>query len=449
MEVDLMPIDKVLEYIDQENDRLIPSESVTMAKKGLLDFIASAFAGYQNKAAAIAMKSTDWLGENGSCTVIGREKQASALAATFTNATLASCMDIDDGHRQAVGHPACMIIPPVLAAGETTTDFSGKELLTAIVVGYEVGIRSGIVMNSNHETLFYGSGGWAHFGSAAGVAKVKGMTGTPLKHALSIGEVYGPTAQCDKSIATGSMTKESVGWGAVTGLMGVFLAAEGFTGPDNILMDDHLYRSDAKEVFQTLGDQYEIESIYFKRYPACKWAHSPIEAALAIKEEFNPDLNKVADILIETFSKAVTLDHISPLTTEAAQYSVPFTVATALCYGNVDPYHVSEDHLGNKKVYQVAKKIRLKQVEDLEKLFPEKRPARLKIMMTDGTVYEKEVHLVKGDAEKPLCWEELIEKFHKCTKEHIDLQRRLKIIEHVKNLEELTDVKKLTGLLRH
>src|SRR5690625_3514945 len=150
MEVNGMPFNRILDYIEHKSDRLLPEELVTMAKKSLLDFISSAFAGYQNKASTIAMNSTDWLGGNGICTVIGREKQASPLAATFTNATLSSCMDIDDGHRQAVGHPACMVIPPVMAAGELTPDCTGKELITSIVVGYEIGIRCGIVMNSNH-----------------------------------------------------------------------------------------------------------------------------------------------------------------------------------------------------------------------------------------------------------------------------------------------------------
>lgn len=443
-----MPINKILDYIENENYELLPTNVVTMAKKSLLDFVGSSFAGYQNKASASALKSSKWLGGAGSCTIIGGEKKVSPLAAVFANATLSSCMDIDDGHRQAVGHPACMIIPPVLATGEVTPSCTGKDLITAIVTGYEIGIRCGVVMNSNHSKLFYGSGGWAHFGSAAGASKIKRMTRVSTMHAISIGEVYGPTAQCDKSIAAGSMTKESVGWGAVTGQMGVLLAETGFTGPNNILMDDHLYSDKAKEIFQTLGEIYEIERTYFKEYPACKWAHSPITAAQLIKKEFNPNLKEIDEIIIETFSKALTLDHVSPQTSEAAQYSIPFTVATAFHYGNVEPYHVSEEYLNNEAVYEVAKKIRLKQVDDLEEIFPEKRPARLKVKMINGEVFEKEVHIVKGDAENPLTWDELVEKFEMCTNNYITHDRQLQIIDQIKNLENLSDLREFTSLLR-
>jgi len=337
-----MPLSKVLSFIENEHYDRLSTEVVTMAKKSLLDFIASTYAGYQCKASSIALKSADWFGEKGKCTVIGSEKQVSPFAATFINATLSSSMDIDDGHREAVGHPGCMIIPPVLTSGELAEHCTGRELITAIVVGYEVGIRCGIVMNSNHKQLFYGSGGWGIFGSASGTAKMKRLTGEPLKNSLTISEVYGQTAQCEKSIAAGSMTKESVGWGATTALTGVSLAEYGFTGPDNILMDKHLCNDDIEEVFGTLGEEYEIQNIYYKQYPACKWAHSSITAALNLIEEFDPILEEIDEIIIETFSKAVTLNHIKPQTTEAAQYSIPFTIAAALCYGTVEPYHVSE-----------------------------------------------------------------------------------------------------------
>lgn len=230
--------------------------------------------------------------------------------------------------------------------------------------------------------------------------------------------------------------------------MGVLLAETGFTGTRNILMDDHLYNKNAKRVFENLGEIYEIERIYFKEYPACKWAHSPIAAARLIKEEINPNLQEIDEIIVETFSKAITLDHISPQTSEAAQYSIPFTVATAFCYGNVEPYHVSEEHLNNEAVYDVAKKIRLKQVDDLEEIFPEKRPARLKVKMGNGKVFEREVHIVKGDAENPLNWDELVKKFEMCAKDYITSDRQLEIIDQIKNLENLPDLNSFISILR-
>lgn len=446
-----MPLKKTIPYIENEDYEQLSPEVITMAKKSLLDFLASTYAGYQSMTSSIVFQSVTELGNKGPCTIIGGKKQVSPFAATFINATLASCLDIDDGHREAVGHPGCMVIPPVLATGELVANCSGKEFITAMVVGYEIGIRCGMVMNSNHEQLFYGSGGWALFGSAAGAAKMKQLTGESLKNSLTIGEVYGPTAQCGKSISAGAMTKESVGWGAATAFMGVSLAENGFTGPNNILMDHHFYNRDIGDVFETLGEKYEIKNIYFKQYPACKWAHSPITAAINIMEEYKLNLRDIDEIIIETFSKAVTLNHIKPQTSEVAQYSIPFTVATALYYGTVAPFHVSEAHLKSpeiQEIYHIAKKVRIIQVNDLEKEFPNKRPARLKVKMKNDEVFTKEVKLVKGDSENPLSWEDLVDKFHRCSKTYLRVERREKIIKKIENLENIMSVKEFTDLLK-
>ncbi|VEF49546.1 MmgE/PrpD family protein [Bacillus freudenreichii] len=442
-----MLINKVMPFIEHTEYEDIPADAIDMAKRCLLDFIGAAYAGYQSQAATIAEQSKAWLGGEGNCTVIGSDTKASPLSAAFINGTLSSSLDIDDGHREAVGHPAVMVIPPVLASGEMVEGSTGKELLTAIIVGYEVGIRCGIVMNSNHEQLFYGSGGWAIFGSAAGAAKMLELTGEKLQNALTIGEVYGPTAQCGKSIKAGAMTKESVGWGAVTGLFGTLLAKSGFTGPNNLLMDDQLYEPHAKGIFQSLGEEFEIENIYFKQFPSCKWSHSPITAAIEIKRNHHISADDIDEVLIETFSKAITLNHTSPQSSEAAQYSIPFTVATALCYGEVAPHHISIQSLTDERVLKVANKVRLSQTNDLEKIFPEKRPARVKVKMKNGESFEKEVHIIKGDPENPLTWEDIINKFHSCTKDYLEYGERIKIIEKVRDLENSTNIREFSKLL--
>lgn len=446
-----MVMDRVLNFVSKTSFNVIPDEVVTIAKKALLDFVAVAYAGYESKAAHITLRSAKWLnGEQKVCTIIGNHHKHSPLAAIFVNATLASSMDFDDGHRDAVGHPGSMIIPALFAASEMDENCTGKDFLTSMVVGYEIAIRCGIVMNSSYNHLFYGSGGWAHFGSAASVAKIRNLTSHQLHHAITIGEVYGPTAQCGKSIDAGAMTKESIGWGATTAFMGVMLAENEFTGPDNILLDNHLYNIDIDKIFSTIGSTYEMAQIYFKQYPSCKWSHSPIDAALQIKENdlHTTPIEEIDEITIETFSKALTLAHIAPKTTEAAQYSIPFTVATALYYGKFLPAHVSENSLHNKDILSLAQKVKLQKADDLELIYPEKRPARLILKLKNGQTFQREVYVIKGDPEYPLSWEDLIEKFHLCTQSYLDKGKRKVIIDKIMHLEEIDDIKDVIHLFQ-
>jgi len=88
------------------------------------------------------------------------------------------------------------------------------------------------------------------------------------------------------------------------------------------------------------------------------------------------------------------------------------------------------------------------QVDDLEKEFPKKRPARLKVKMKNKEVFIKEVKMVKGDSENPLSWADLIAKFHRCSKNFIDKERREEIVEQIKKIENITDLREFTNLLR-
>lgn len=443
-----MTFHQITDFIKHTRFDSLPNNVINMSKKCLLDHLGVAFAGYQTNASLTSIAASKWFGEQGKCSLYGQQELASPVAATFVNATLASSLDLDDGHRLAVGHPGCVIIPAALAAGELIRPTSGKDLLTAIVIGYEIAIRCGVVMNSNHDLRFYGSGGWGVFGAASAAAKIMDLDQTTMKHAITIGEVYGPSSQCEKSIAAGAMTKESVGWGASTAMFGALLARSGFTGPDNILLDDSLYQPHSKDSFETLGETYEIENTYFKDFPACKWAHSPITAALKLKKKYSIHHENIDSISVETFSKALTLSHAHPTTSEAAQYSIPYTVATSVYYGSFQPKHLTSTSLFDPQIRSLASKITMIQSSELEQYFPQSRPARVVIHMKDGSSFTEETHLVHGDPEHPFTWEELVCKFHDCTEPILSKEYRTKIVEQVENIEHIQDMNDFTSLLR-
>jgi 2-methylcitrate dehydratase PrpD len=441
-------IDKCVQFYENLSYLSLPEEVILMSKKCLLDYFAAAIAGHHTQAGKCSIRVAKHLGADGICTIIGQQETGSTLAAGFVNGTLGSALDLDDGHRGAVGHPGVMVIPPVLAAAETVGNYSGKDLITAIVAGYELAVRCGIVMNSMHGNKFYGSGGWAVFGSAAGAAKMYGFSGKKLNNALTICEVYGPTAQCEKSIAAGSMTKESIGWGIVTALFSCILASEGFTGPLDILDDDPFYKAGSKAIFKNLGSDYEILNTYNKIYPSCKWSHSPIAGALMIKEKYKLKLWEIKSVKIETFIKALSLEKGEPLTEEAAQYSIPYTVASALAYGKVEPKDVLVENLSDPILVDLMKKISIHADLELEKHFPAKRCAKVSVELLDGTLYVEDVSFVKGDVEDPLLWEDIVEKFYLCAESLYTKEWCEEVIELTQRVQEDASVAKLLKLLR-
>jgi 2-methylcitrate dehydratase PrpD len=428
----------------------LPADVIHAAKMRMLDFIGVAFAGYQTKAAQVALRSATWFGNEKKCTILGQEQMKPPLAAAFINATLGSALDYDDGHRAAIGHPGAVIFPVAMAAGEIASRVSGKQFLAAVVAGYEIGIRCGAVMNSCPEKRLFGAGGGCGlFGATTAAAKIFNLTGEAFKNAISIGEAYGPTAQCGGTIFYGAMTKESMGWGAATALVSTFLAREGYTGPKEILVEDEFYDPSSKGMFKTLGEKFEIRGVYVKRFPSCRFTHSPIAATVRIREKYQPKPSTIERIRVETFKKACTMDSQSPSTTEQAQYSIPYTVAVALLSGVIGPSDVADNNLRQPQVVDLMKKVTVAHAPDLEGLFPAKRPARVSVELVDGTVYTEEISLSKGDPEYPLSQAELVDKFELCTAPYLEKELRRKIIDSVFSLENIEDISEIIDLLRH
>jgi 2-methylcitrate dehydratase PrpD len=118
-------------------------DTLTSLKEALADIIACIIAGRNTRAAEISKEFavSQWGMENSSLFLF--PERLTPAGAAFVNATMANALDLDDGHRLTKGHPGAVIFPAVLAVAEDN-NISGEEFLTALLIGYEVGIRAGI-----------------------------------------------------------------------------------------------------------------------------------------------------------------------------------------------------------------------------------------------------------------------------------------------------------------
>jgi len=139
--------DKLANLIEHADYSDFTAEDIAAAKASLLDFIGVAIAGFRktqlNRLLMDAMVRSDGSDD---CTILGESKKVSAVHAALINATSGHSLDLDDGHRQALGHPGVCVVPAALALGESIGS-SGKQILTAIIAGYETFIRIGKSMN--------------------------------------------------------------------------------------------------------------------------------------------------------------------------------------------------------------------------------------------------------------------------------------------------------------
>ena len=294
----------------------------------------------------------------------------SVPGAAWANGVLANVLDYDDGHRITKGHPGAMVIPAALAAAESV-GATPTQFLEAVLVGYEVAIRAGILLH-DREAQYHASAAWGSLGVAVATARLLELDATKLRHAVGIAEYHAPIALMPRAVADPAMTKDTCGWGGLIGTSAALLAGRGFTGLDSEFM---LTSGDLE-----LGERWEVLELYLKHYPCCRWSQPGIDAALRLR----PDPARIESVVVRTFAAADLLSRRRPTNTEEMQYSLVWPVATALARGRFGV----EEVLGgfdDPLVAQIAERIRIEIDPALTDAFPARRLTDLEVVSSDGS----------------------------------------------------------------
>lgn len=393
------------------------------AKRCILDAIGCALAGsraegFQDLASRFAARDDNAL------PIWGTTIEAELGWAIFFNAHAAAYYDLDDGHRRAQGHPGATIIPAALMAA-VAEKCSGRAFLEAVVAGYEVAIRSALVMRDMGGPR-KGSGGWALTGVAAAVGRLMGLNGKNHLNAVGLAEYYAPQAPQDRSVAHPSMMKEGIAWSASTGYNCARLASFGFTAMRPFLADSK-YIAD-------LGQNFEINKTYFKIYAACRWAHPALDGLGQMLSETGRNPDEIKDITIRTFEKGTLMAHRRPKNLLEALYSIPFALGCYLVHGRLAPEHLAAAGLADSRVLAFADRVQLVAEDKFTNQFPEKCWQQIHVRFSDNQEYTSDTLSARGDPEKPYSNAELKEKFAALAEPVIG-KRYHKIINVVDTLE--------------
>jgi 2-methylcitrate dehydratase PrpD len=325
----MKPTDHAIRFIREQNWQDFSPELQHQAKRCLLDGLGALIAGTETPAAKIVagIAESQFGGSQASILVLGSKTSASGAA--LANGFAANALDIDDGYRLVKGHPGACVLPVILTAAELTPACTGGEFLTALIIGYELGIRAGRIRHAGYET-YHSSGSWGATAGAAAAGRIMGLNAKILRHALGAAEYHAPIAPMMKGIETPSMGKDSIGWGAMVGMLSVLMAGEGFTGIEPLFSD-----APHTEWIENLGHDWQIFNLYFKPYAACRWAQPAVDGALKIMVESGIAASDIKTIRIRSFEAACALSTRPPANTEDAQYNMAYLVAVALIDGEV------------------------------------------------------------------------------------------------------------------
>jgi 2-methylcitrate dehydratase PrpD len=390
----------------------LPPAATARAKEALVDTLGCALAGGETAASRAVLALLDGAPTSGAATVLTTGGKASVAQAVFANAVMASALDFDDGHYWSMSHPGAAVVPTALAAAEARCR-PGRDLLAAVVVGYEIAIHAGAILNAHPRERLYGSGASGAYGAAAAVARLLGLDLARIVHALGVARCHLPVSPVLDSIPHGAATKESLGWGALTGAVAALLAEKGFSGPPNELDEPHRGAGSGVGVLAELGRRFRITETYIKRFPACLWTHAAVDAALQLRGDHRLTAGDIGETTVWTHQRAVAIDDPAPRSIEAAQYSLPYTVAAALLDGELGVAQMREERLGDPRILELAARVRLALDPRLDAMYPARRAARVEIRLVDGRKCEREVLAIRGSADDPLTSREVDDKFRR------------------------------------
>ena len=376
------------------------------SKRCLMDALGAMIAGTQTPVALLMNRYVVSQMGKGPALLVNTRRRTSTTGAALANGFAANALDIDDGCRLAKGHPGASVLPVILAAAQGSGVCDGKQLLTALVIGYEAAIRAAYIRHAAYK-VYHSTGSWGGIGSAAAAGRLLGLDKIQLFNALGTATYHAPIAPMMIGIETPAMTKDSIGWGAFVGMSSAEMARNGFTGPKSIFDE-----SPNQEWIKSPGESFEIMNLFFKPYAACRWAQSGVDGVLKIMERENLSVADIHSIRVFTFSEAAALNRKYPKNTDDAQYNFSYPIAAAVIHGEIGPKQVLPPAIFEEPVLRVMDKIDVVVEDRFQKEFPAKTLADIEIEDTRGNRFRSGVMSARWDLSNTLPTdEELEEKF--------------------------------------
>lgn len=426
----------------------IPSEVVERAKDCVIDTVGACVYGANLPWSKIVIGYAQRNSAPGECSVLGTDIKVRAPFASLANGAMAHAFELDCLCQPSVGvHPGASLAVPGLAVSQGRKK-SGRDLLAAMVAGYEVMYRIGDAGRHSSEKLgFHAPGLTGVFGGAVVVGKLMGLDAKGMANALGIaGSLCSGLLEFSRS-GGGMVKRLHLGRAAEGGFLAAILARDGYTGPESVLegkfgfLNTFCRNAEPERLTRGLGTEWHGLKTTIKRYACHITAHVPVTLALELKARHGLSGEDVARIRIAGGEKMVSHHAIAdPQDLAMAQYSTPFCTALALYLDPTDPRSFSEASLKDSRIRALAKSAQV----ELREAAPGDAAlaSRVTLKLKDGREVSGEAQDFNGMPAKPLIRAELLEKFLKLTA-HRDRAKAERLFAQLAEAERVADFSSL------
>ncbi|QIL79369.1 MmgE/PrpD family protein [Diaphorobacter sp. HDW4A] len=389
--------------------------------------------------------------------LFGAGRATSVAGAALVNGTAGHAFELDDIHKESILHPGSIALPVVAALAQASASpCSGRQFLTALACGYEIGTRVG---NAATMSLFFRGfhpqGTSGVFVAAASAGRMLGLDARQMQHALGMA---GSQAGGLMAAQEGAMVKRlHAGRAAQSGVYAAQLAQRGFTGIVDVLeapyggyLSSYSNQPNAARLTQGLGQVWEIEKVGYKPHASVTSIHAAMDALRELM-----DLNALAAADIASVKAGVShMTHVHcawPYRAQgvtAAQMNLFFGLAVIALDGVAFVAQYDEDRLVDPQILDFIERIEAFEDPAIDAMGPAFRhAARIELQTCDGRTLTHEILHRRGSPENPLTAYEVEQKFRNVVAGCLPLTATERVVQLVSEIDRLDDVERLLTLL--
>jgi 2-methylcitrate dehydratase len=433
----------------------LPAEVVHEAKRVTVDALGCAFGAYNEEPVVVGRKvAMNFSAKNGS-TILGTKHVAPPDWTAFVNGCMVRYFDYNDTYlSKEPAHPSDNI-PACLSAGESA-GASGRDLITAIVIAYEVQCRLA-------DAASIRSRGWDHvtygaFSTALGASKLFKLDPKKMRHALGIAGVASAALRQSRVGELSHWKGTAFANAARHGVYAALLAREGMTGPAPIFEGEKGFEILVSGPLTALegpfaeggshaSDGYMIMKSCIKYVPAEYHAQSAIAATLKLREQLGTD-SEVDSILVESHDAAVDIigsepEKWKPTHRETADHSLPYMVAAAFVDGEITSRQFEPERFTDPKLLDVVQRVKVERHAELSSMYPEAVGNIVTIRLKNGKEASLRIDYPPGHAKNRLSDAQLLQKYHTLSNPILGEKKAKAVADWVWRMDKVQNLKEL------
>jgi 2-methylcitrate dehydratase PrpD len=446
---------KLVDYISYTTFKDIPREPLDIVKRMVVTGFGNIIAGATAEGCEDAVELFKEIGGKEEATILVHGGKIPAQNAAFVNSVMARALDYCDAMAPGV-HVGSTAVPSALAAAELAGGCSGRDFLTALVLGIEISSR--LNLSESAYDGFDPTGVCSVFASAVIASRLLHLNPTQTWNALGL--AFNRSGGSFQSNIDGTLAvRIGQGFTSQNGILCARLASRNITGPENFLGGIYGYfhlfgkdECDPEFVTGELGERFELTKTMFKKYPSCGATLSATDVILSLARENNLVPEDIARIDVKlppyTYKLVGHQFEIGNNPKVNAQFNVQYCIANALLRKGSKLSHFEESRIRDPRIIGLINKIHVASDHALAERHH--TAVDIRVLTKKGSTYNKSLDIAPGFPGNPLNEEDYKERFQDClsySSQALPAENVERLSSMVASLEETENVLVLVPLL--